>query len=186
MTTIARAGLARNQAELTRELDAELARIVALHADFVWRVLRRLGTPDAELEDALQEVLLVVAHKLPEYEERGGMRAWLFAIARQVASHAVRAQHRRVRREEAHEEPRVADDPHGALERSEAARFVEQFLASLSEPQATVFYLAEIEGMTAPEISLSLGVGLNTVYSRLRLARERFEAAVESRKDGSP
>src|SRR5690349_742227 len=168
MTNIARAGMARDQGALTRELDAELARIVAQHADFVWRVLRRLGTPEAELEDALQEVLLVVAHKLPEYEERGGMRAWLFAIARQVASHALRAQQRRMRREEAHEDARVAPDPYGALERSEAARFVEQFMAGLPEPQATVFHLAEVEGMTAPEISASLGVGLNTVYSRLR------------------
>jgi RNA polymerase sigma-70 factor (ECF subfamily) len=38
--------------------------------------------------------------------------------------------------------------------------------------------LAELEQMTAPEISSVLGVNLNTVYSRLRLARRDFDAAL--------
>lgn len=186
MMTLAPSRMVPDQVDAARALEAELARVVEQHADFLYRVLKRLGTPEAELEDALQEVLLVVAHKLPEYEERGGMRAWLFTIARQVASHAVRATQRRVRREGAHEELRVVEDPHGALERSEAARFVESFLASLAEPQASVFFLAEVEGMTAPEIAACLGVGLNTVYSRLRLSRERFELALAQRKESAP
>jgi RNA polymerase sigma-70 factor (ECF subfamily) len=186
MTTTLRASLPRDRDRATQRRELELSRLVDQHADFIWRVLKRLGTPAAELEDALQEVLLVVARKLPEYEERGGMRAWLFTIARQVASHAVRSAQRRERREWAHEDPRLVEDPLHALERSEASRFVTQFLEGLGEPQATVFFLAEIEGLTAPEISASMGVGLNTVYSRLRLARERFEHALEDRKDGSP
>jgi RNA polymerase sigma-70 factor (ECF subfamily) len=185
MTTTGRAGLRRNEDDAARQLDAELAALFDQHADFVWRVLKRLGTPAAELEDALQEVFLVVARKLPEYEERGGMRAWLFAIARQVASHALRASRRRERREREPPEPPAAEDPHRALERSEAVRFVEQFLTRLDEAQAEVFFLAEIEGMTAPEIAACLGVGLNTVYSRLRLARERFERALSRHSDRS-
>lgn len=168
-----------------RALDAELAAIFAQHADFVWRVLRRLGTPAAEIEDALQEVFLVVARKLPEYDERGSMRAWLFTIAKQRASHARRSQLRRARRDRHCPTPDEGDDPHAALERSEAVRFVEAFLAQLDERQAIVFFLADIEGMTAPEIATSLQVGLNTVYSRLRLARERFEQALRRQAERS-
>lgn len=73
-----------------QESHAEVAVLFQCHGDFVFRVLRRLGTPAADVEDALQEVFLVVARKLPEYAERGGMRAWLFTIARQVALHAPR------------------------------------------------------------------------------------------------
>lgn len=174
----------RAHPESRREtLEAELTTLFAQHADFLWRALRRCGVPDPELEDAMQEVLVVVARKLPEYEERGAIRAWLYTIARQVAQHALRAAQRRVRREGAQDDGRVVEDPHTLLERSEAARFVEEFLAGLGEPLAAVFYLAEIEGLTAPEIATCVGAGLNTVYSRLRLARERFERALAARKE---
>lgn len=160
-------------------LDRQLAVVFDQHAPFVWRVLQRLGVASAELDDALQEVFMVVARKLPEYEERGEMRAWLFTIGRQVASHARRASHRRARIETSDDVPSPAlQDPHEAVERREAARFVQAFLDKLDERQATVFYLAEVEGLSAPEIAACLSIGVNTVYGRLRLAREQFERAL--------
>src|SRR5262245_41974643 len=75
---------------------AQIAKIFAEHADFVWRSLRRLGVPTADVDDALQEVFLVVHRRLDGYEDRGLMRAWLFSISRQVSSHY----HRGVRRSE--------------------------------------------------------------------------------------
>jgi RNA polymerase sigma-70 factor (ECF subfamily) len=44
-----------------------------------------------------------------------------------------------------------------------------------------VFHLSEVEGMTAPEIAASLEVNVNTVYGRLRLARQQFEAFLARR-----
>jgi RNA polymerase sigma-70 factor (ECF subfamily) len=41
-----------------------------------------------------------------------------------------------------------------------------------------VFVLADVEGMTGPEIADALGIAVNTVYSRLRLARRDFERAL--------
>jgi RNA polymerase sigma-70 factor (ECF subfamily) len=41
-----------------------------------------------------------------------------------------------------------------------------------------VFVLARVEQMSAPEIANIVGIPLNTVYSRLRTAREAFEAEV--------
>ena len=46
--------------------------------------------------------------------------------------------------------------------------------------------LSELEGMTAPEISEATGVNLNTLYTRLRTARQRFNALVEQRGGGLP
>jgi RNA polymerase sigma-70 factor (ECF subfamily) len=62
--------------------------------------------------------------------------------------------------------------------------FVSAFLADLDEPQAAVFHLVEIEGMSAPEVAAALGVKLNTVYARLRLARKRFERLLRRKKAG--
>jgi len=69
----------------------ELSRLFDLHADFVYRVLLRLGVPRADAEDCVQDVFLVVAHRLASYVEKGSIRAWLFVIARQVALHARRS-----------------------------------------------------------------------------------------------
>jgi len=164
------------------ERDARLTALFQQEASFVWRVVRRLGVPDADAQDAVQEVFMVVARRLPEYEERGSLRAWLVAIARQVALHAQRARFRRERKAQAARLVEAPVDPQAALEHSEAAQFIQSFLNELDRDQALVFYLAELEGLTAPEIAACLQVKLNTVYGRLRLARQRFEARVAQRQ----
>jgi len=156
--------------------------IFRTHADFVWRALRRQGVPDADVEDAVQEVFLVVYRRVAEYEDRGSIRAWLFTISRQVASHHRRSASRRDRKERAlFDEPAAQPDTMDARERAEAVSVVNDFLAEIGEEQAMVFYLVEIEGLTAPEVASSLNVNLNTVYGRLRLARKRFESMLASR-----
>lgn len=156
----------------------QVAALFREHANFTWRALLHFGVPEADAEDALQEVFVVVAGKLDQYEERGTMRAWLFAIARQVAHHVRREGMRRDRRKEVFSAPQPSDDPQREAEQREAIELMNGFLEQLEDSQAEVFYLAEIEGMTAPEISAALDVNLSTVYGRLRLARKRFDALV--------
>ena len=153
----------------------EITRLFEQHADYVQRALLRFGVPQADVEDALQEVFLVVAHRLDSYVERGAMRAWLFVIARQVALHALRAKRRRPQPAPLLVSQPAQDDPHADLQRREAIMLVSGFLTQLDERLAQVFHLAEIEQLTVPEIAAALGVKLNTVYSRLRLARGHFE-----------
>jgi RNA polymerase sigma-70 factor (ECF subfamily) len=157
----------------------DLARVFDAHATFVWRVLRRLGVPDADAEDAVQEVFIVVHAKGGEYEERGSIRSWLFAISRQVASHRRRSAARREHARASFPEAVQPATPHELAMRAEAVALVNAFLSRLDQNQAIVFYLADVEGMSAPEIATSLDVNLNTVYGRLRLARQRFEAFVD-------
>lgn len=165
----------------------QLAEIFHRHAAFVFRVLRRLGLSAADAEDGMQEVFLVVNARLEDYEERGAARAWLYAICRHVA----RSHHRRSGRtrpaggvEEALAAP---GDPEQSFARAQGMALVDEFLGTLSESQAAVFYLSEVEELTAPELAEAIGVGVNTVYSRLRLARDRFETFVARRaKRGGP
>src|SRR6185295_4158846 len=78
--------------------EERIAELFSEHANFVWRSLRGLGVFDADVEDAAQEVFLVVYRRLAEYEDRGLLRAWLFSISRQVASHYRRGANRADRR----------------------------------------------------------------------------------------
>lgn len=160
------------------------AAVFSTHASFVWRVLRRLGVPEIDAEDALQETFLVVHRKLDHYEERGSIRPWLFTIARQVANHHRRAETRRQRKQSLPPVAGPAETPHDAAVRDEAGALVREFLNGLGEARAMVFFLSEVEGLSCTEIASSLGVNVNTVYGRLRASRAAFEEFVEKRLGG--
>jgi RNA polymerase sigma-70 factor (ECF subfamily) len=155
--------------------------IFSEQANFVWRSLRRLGVAAADADDALQEVFLVVFRRIPDYQDRGLLRPWLFAISRQVASHYHRGNKRTETRYQRLVLDTVGTDIEESVARREAEDVVRSFLDELDEPQRMVFYLSDIEGMSAPEIAQALGVNLNTVYARIRLARKRFEREVARR-----
>ena len=156
----------------------DVAKVFAEHGDFVWRSLKRLKIPPLDIDDALQEVFLVVYRRVSEYEDRGMMRAWLFSISRQIARHYHRSAgrtERRLRRLVLEPDPPDAEQ---VMARREAEELVTKFLDELDENHRLVFHLSDIEGMTAPEIAAALEVNLNTVYGRLRSARKRFERAI--------
>ncbi len=70
-----------------------------------------------------------------------------------------------------------AAGPQEAAAKAEAGRVVDRFLDELDDDKRAVFVLADLEQMTVPEIAVALQAPLNTVYSRLRLARQEFAAA---------
>lgn len=78
--------------------------------------------------------------------------------------------------------PTPVPDPERAVATLEAATWIDHFLSRLDDAQRVVFVLADIEGMTAPEIAAATGAPTNTVYSRLRLARAKFERALQARE----
>jgi len=158
------------------------------HVDFVWRNLRRLGVHESDVEDRTQEVFVVAHRRFDQFEERGhGPRAWLFQIVLRVASDARR--HRR----------RHPEDPDGgdamgraavqapqtdAVLRREALSRLDTALETIEVRRRAVLVLHEIEEMTAPEIARVLLIPLNTVYSRLRVARVELEAALAEAPEG--
>lgn len=152
------------------------------HYAFVWRSLVHFGLPEVQADDALQDVFMVVHRRLPDFDGRTHLRSWLFGIARRVARGYQRGELRRQKRLELVPEPAPVDGPDQQLARAQAVQLIDAFLASLEPTQRDVFYLSDVEGLTAPEISDALGVKLNTVYSRLRAARKRFEREVSRQR----
>ena len=149
--------------------------LYTLHFNFVWRSLRRLGVHPSWVEDAAQDTFLVVHRRLADLRPDASAKAFLFGIALRVA----RDYRRRALRKhsvslDVEKEMSHLSGPFERAAKAEAVRMLEAFLATLDEDRAAVFVLSELEGMTAPEISQALGANQNTVYSRLRTARERF------------
>lgn len=144
---------------------------------FVWRVLRRLGVPTEALEDAVQDVFVVVHRRAAAYQSGVPIRSWLFGITRRVAADTRKRWQRNSGRNDLHADTELMGDPRDAAARAEASDFVARFLAELDEDKRIVFVLSDIEGMTAPEIGAALGVNINTIYARLRAARIRFQSA---------
>jgi RNA polymerase sigma-70 factor, ECF subfamily len=148
----------------------------------VWRLLRRLGVGLSQLDDATQDVFLVVHRKLDSVAAQAPLRSWMYAIAVRVASeHRRRAA--RVRAEPLDES--IADatpGPADSSELQESIRLLHELLGELDEAKRTVFVLSELEQLSVPEIASVLGVNLNTVYSRRRKAKQLFDAALLRRR----
>jgi len=156
------------------DAQARLGQLYREHADFVWRVLVRFGIPESQAEDAAHEVFLVVRRRLGDYDPSSPFQAWLYGIARGVAANLRRSQTRAQQRLRVVQPPPEPRTPEEQVQRSQAAQLVERFLSTLNPAQREVFVLVDIEGMTGPEAASSLNQNLNSVYSRLRLARVRF------------
>ena len=161
--------------------DRRLRAIVTQHFDFAWRNLQRLGVVDADLQDAAQGVFAIVADKLPAIAE-GSEKSFIFGTALRVASHARRR--RNNRREVSLEGAKgvwdAAVDPEEALQRVQAVEQLAQILDTMDEPIRATFVLFELEQLTMAEIAGLQRIPPGTVASRLRRARDQFQAAVSA------
>jgi RNA polymerase sigma-70 factor, ECF subfamily len=173
MSRQAAADVRRDDA-LTRRLEA----VYREHHRFVWSTVRRLGIPDHAIADAVHEVFMVVARRLDDFEGRSSVRTWLFGISMRVVKNLRRSDARHRRRTEAAATQSTDGFPPDAYARSEAAATLHRLLDTLDDDKRAVFILAEMEGMSAPEIAEATGTNVNTVYARLRAARQRMQRAV--------
>lgn len=156
------------------------------HGTFAARVLRSLGVRDADLDDMLQEVFLVVARRGVDYEELGRARSWMYSICRRVAV----AQRRRRLHERAaiathQREPACAPTQLEHVEDMEALEFCERLLNQLPPVQRLIFLLYEVEELSMPEIARLVGCPLQTAYSRLHKARSRIARRRQQAQSGA-
>lgn len=159
--------------------EQRLRALVEAHMSSIWRTLRRLGVPEADLDDALQEVYLVAARRLDDIPP-ASERAFLLGTAVRVAATRRRTLARRRESFDAlPERPDLLPSPEELTSRKRARVVLEQILAQLDEEFRTCFVLFELEGLAAPQIAELLQIPIGTVASRLRRARELFRDAVK-------
>lgn len=149
---------------------------------YVWALLGRLGVPAASLEDVAQEVFLVLYRRRDEFRGDASVRTWLHGIALHTARRHRDKLARRRRKDEQLEAEALPTPltPEAEVGQRRALHRLDQLLGQLGDEQREVFVLTEIAELPAPEIAELLGVKLNTVYSRLRLARTHLRRMLEA------
>ena len=147
------------------------------HAAFVAGFLARLGVPQADVDDRVQEVFLVAHRKGGFTAGQGQPRTWLGAIAVRVASTARRSLARR--REDGSDallgRSAAEPSPLEVVEQRRSLERVQRALDSLDLEHRAVFVLYELDGQSCEAIAESFGIPVGTVYSRLHHARRRFK-----------
>jgi RNA polymerase sigma-70 factor, ECF subfamily len=147
------------------------------HFAFSWRALRYLGVPEPLVDDAAQELWVVVHRRYADFEGRSDVKTWLFAIAVNVERNI-----RRVERRRGSHVPLPAGlsssrgDPLVAREEQEAWALVRGFVDTLDETRRAVFAACLVEGLSAPETAAITGLPLETVYNRVRALKRSFSA----------
>jgi RNA polymerase sigma-70 factor, ECF subfamily len=166
--------------------------------DFVYRNARRLGVPAVAADDVVQDVFLVLHRRLREFDGRASMQGWVYGIL----ANTVRDHRRSFRRKQAPLVPTERDEELGpassrgnpeahAQQAQDVARLM-ALLDELSSAERELIVLADLEQLSVPEICACIGGNANTVYSRLRAARENLKSkltrrlAMESKAGGRP
>jgi len=160
--------------------DRDLRTIFRMHSPYVWNTLRRMGVGPSDLEDVTQDVFLQVGKHMEDYDSSRPIKPWLFGFAFRIASQYRRRAHRR---RETSAEIDTLEHP-GALQdetlgAQDDRQLVLSALESVELGRRAVFVLHEIDGVGMAAIAQTLAIPVNTAYSRLRVAREEFAAAVK-------
>lgn len=132
-----------------------------------------------ELEDLCQDVFLSLQTSAASFRHASSPRAFIVGIAVHKAKKLgfVTGLHRRlINRVFGRGEPTAATWG-GAVEATHDAQW---YLAQLPEPQRVVLLLHRIEHLSAQEIAQSLGISVNTVWTRLHRARQRLRELEEA------
>ena len=182
MTTMASLGADKPLGGATGTPTATFEQAYEENFDFVWRQVRR-GLGATDIDDAVQDVFLVVHRKLRDFDGRVSLRAWLYGITQNV----LRDHRRTARRKQAPLVPYAPDgDSSRDLHKSARASNVEvrddlrhalELMEELDEDKREALWLSLAEGMSAPEIAECTNSNVNTVYARIRAAKAEFDAA---------
>ena len=144
-------------------------------------------------EDLAQDVFLRVYRARESYEPTAKFTTWLFRIANNVASNALRSQKRRkeinLKAASPGQSTALGLDqmvfaaseamPARSLDKAERAAMVQQAVMALGERQRIALLLSRFEGMSYQEIADSMELSVKAVKSLLSRARENLKVLLE-------
>ncbi|HEY8087049.1 MAG TPA: RNA polymerase sigma factor [Polyangiaceae bacterium] len=147
------------------------------HHEVVRRFLTRATGHAEDVDDLVHATFLGAAQSAGRYDGRPSCRPWLVGIAAQLLRRrrqtfgrfmAVIASLRNVRA--------TTVDPRFTME---ARTDLDRALAGLSEAKRVAILMAEVEGLSCPEIAAALEIPVGTVWTRLHAARRELRRALD-------
>jgi RNA polymerase sigma factor (sigma-70 family) len=184
-------GLPSNE-ERARELslraaNGDLAATQELLA-YVWPTLTRvaagvLGARHAELDDAVQQSMIALVRALPAFRGECHPAGYASRITLRVALR-VRRNFKRdaVRREQLEQLGTAEDSAPSSIDTlgSRRRELLRELLEDLPEEQAEALTLRVVMGWSLEEVARASGAPVNTVRSRVRLAKEALRARIDA------
>ena len=147
---------------------------------YVWNCLRRLGVDERDLEDKAHDVFVTFYRRRDDFDASRPVRPWLSGIAARVAlDHNRLAYKKREVLDERIEAVSSHLDGDRMTAKFDAQKLLLTALNGLDSDRRAVFVLHDVEGRSMPEIAEMTDVSVNTLYSRLRLAREYMTSTVQ-------
>jgi RNA polymerase sigma-70 factor, ECF subfamily len=150
------------------------------YADEVATWASRLGGPGFDVEDAVQEVFIIVHRRIDRFRGESDVKGWLYGIAANV----VRQQRRTARRRRWFGRGVDVSDPEmmrvqqltpvEELERRRRTVAVYRVLDAMRETNRAILIFFELEGLTGDAIAGLMSMQVATVWVRLHRAREEF------------
>jgi RNA polymerase sigma-70 factor (ECF subfamily) len=155
------------------------------HAQRVSRWVAQLGGPEADVEDATQEVFLLAHRERASFRGEAQVTTWLYRITLNVVRHYRRHQQRRwslsgsaddVAGHLASPTPTPVDE----LEQRRACERLRRALARLSDRERTILVMFALDGLSGQEIAARTAATPATVWVRLHRARTHLLQALEA------
>lgn len=161
---------------------AALSTLLVRHGPAVVRFAHRLCDDPVEAEDVVQDALVAAVRGIGTLRGDAAFTSWLFTITRRAFLR------RRRRRRHAPAQLSTVDGvevatpgpgPAEALADREIGGAIGAAIRTLPPGYREVLILRDVEGLTAPEVAESLGLGVDAVKSRLHRARLHVRERVE-------
>jgi len=176
------AAQATQDPEIMRRLAAgdssALGELYDRHCHSVRRFLAQVTANAEDVDDLTHAAFLAAAEIAGRYDGRPSCRPWLIGIAAQMLRRRKRmfGRFRAFLSSLGGPQAASADPARGFQERTDVGRA----LLAISEPKRVTFLMAEVEGLTCPEIAAALNIPIGTVWTRLHAARRELRRLLEA------
>ena len=156
--------------------------VVRQHQDSVYGIACRFLGRGAEAEDAAQEVFLKAYRGLAGFKGNAALSTWLYRIAFNLCTDALRRRGSPSRRTEALDERAEILDfrpsPEAAAVSAEEREAVMRAVNGLEEPYREAILLRYYQGMPVEGIASALGIPFKTAETRLYRARKALRESL--------
>jgi RNA polymerase sigma-70 factor (ECF subfamily) len=161
-------------------------RLFERYAPEVRRFLRGLLGESGAADEATQECFVRAHRRLDRLHDDGGLRAWLFGIARKVALEERRKQRRLRPAETLPERVDPGPSPEAMLLGSEGDRLLASALAGLEEERRAALLLRVDHGLGYDDIAAALGWSLAKVKNEIHRGRLELRERLGGYLGGAP